>query len=260
MDLKLNDKAFFVTGGSKGIGASIVLSLLEEGAKVATCARNEIDLEKLKQKTGKSVINNLLTYKCDVLDDKAITFAIDDASIKFGCLDGVVANAGFGISGNVLSTSKGEWLQQYEVKMFSIINLLKASLPILKQSDSARVVIINGVTANFPDLEMAAVSSARSAVSKLANMLALELAPHVLVNVVNLGAIDTERQMSRYKKAKTDIPYEKWSKLEATRRKIPLDRFGQPDEVVPFVKLFLSPLSSYTTGTSVDISGGLNAK
>jgi NAD(P)-dependent dehydrogenase (short-subunit alcohol dehydrogenase family) len=146
------------------------------------------------------------------------------------------------------------------MKVFSILNVVFPALQELKKSDAGRIVIVNGVTANKPDLNMAAVSAARAAVKQIFHMLAISLAPNVLVNCVNIGAIATDRQKDRYGKAKTNLLYSEWEKKEAERRGILLGRYGRPEEVLPFIGLLLSPLSSYITSSSIDISGGLDAK
>jgi len=141
--------------------------------------------------------------------------------------------------------------------MFSVLNAVKPIIPELKKASDPRIVIINGVTANVPTPDMAAVSAARAAVKQMACLLAQALAPDICVNTVNIGVIDTERQLARFEKANSIMPYEEWKKHEAKRRGILIGRFGKAEEVAPMVSLLLSPLSSYITGASVDIAGGL---
>lgn len=259
MDLKLCEKVFFVTGGSRGVGREIVLSLLEEGAFVATCSRNSTQLLQLYQCVPAEKHRNMLLLQGNVLAEQEMNDAIAQTIEKFGQLDGLVANAGAGISGGVLEATQEEWASQFETKISSILNVVKPAIAALKKSTSARIVIINGVTSNVPDNSMACVSAARSAVKQVAIMLAQELAPEILVNTINLGAIDTQRQRQRYVSSGSPLPYEAWEQQNATRRGIWLERFGKPSEVAPLALLLLSPLSSYITASFTDIAGGLAA-
>lgn len=257
MDLQLEERVIFVTGGSRGIGRTIVEDLLKEGARVSTCARNMTELEQLRDSLSESVRSRLMIQECDVRSPEAVRRVVENTNQQFGRLDGVVTNAGFGISGKVLDTPPDAWMSQYEMKLLSVINTVQAAVSYLKQSDAARVVIMNGVTADRPDREMAAVSAARAAVSQVAGMLAVDLAAYgICVNAVNIGVIETSRQTDRYKISGSSLNYSAWAKKESERRGIALGRFGRTEEVSPMVLLLLSPLSSYITGSSIDIAGG----
>ena len=176
MNLSLEKRVYFITGGSRGIGKSIVTQLLKEGACVGTCSRNLEDLEEFHQSLSHEEHLRLCIHPCDVRDAAAVQSALDLTVEKFGRLDGVVTNAGSGISGRVLETSVPDYLSQYEMKLSSVLHVVHAALPAIRKSDAGRIVIINGVTADSPDPEMAAVSVARAGVKQLAKLLAQELA------------------------------------------------------------------------------------
>ncbi|WP_330252785.1 SDR family oxidoreductase [Nocardia sp. NBC_00565] len=257
MDLGLAGRAYYVTGGSRGIGRAIVALLLTEGASVATCARHAAALREMTATVPSEHGTRLLTHVADVRDAAALDRAVGAAADRFGRLDGVVANAGAGVSGGVLTTPDPEWDNQFRVKVGSVLNLVTPALPALRRSDAGRVVVVNGVTAHQPEASMAAVSAARAAVANLARSLAVELAPSgVLVNTISLGAIATERQRARYAAADSGESFADWSAAEANRRGVLLGRFGSPQEVAPIAALLLSPLCSYVTGSSIDVSGG----
>jgi len=259
LDLLLKGRVIFVTGGSRGIGKSIAASLLHEGACVGTCARTTAELEAFRDSMPEEMRSRFVFRPCDVRDTQAVRSAILCTLEKFGRLDGVVTNAGYGTSGRVMDTSMDDFMSQYELKLKGILNVIQAAVPALRKSEAGRIVIINGITANVPDPEMAAVSAARAAVSQVAKMLAKDLAAdRICVNTVNIGAIETDRQISRHKASGSLLSYPDWVKQEADRRGIALGRFGRTEEVVPAVMLLLSPLSSYITGSSIDIAGGQN--
>lgn len=116
---------------------------------------------------------------------------------------------------------------------------------------------MSGVTADSPDPEMTAVSAARAGVKQLATLLSQDLAAdRICVNTVNNGSIQTGRQIDRFERSGSSLPYLDWEKQEATRRGILFERFGQTEEISPVVLLFLSPLSTYITGSSISIDGG----
>lgn len=260
MDLKLGKKVYLVTGGSRGIGRAIVLCLLEEGACVATCARNEEELNQLFDLVPSRLQSNLLPLVADVLDSGQMEKVIVSIVTRFGKLNGIVANAGSGSSGGVLETSMEDWKSQYLIKVGGLLNTMKPAIDELMKAADPRIVIINGVTANFPDMDMAAVSASRAAVKQIANMFAKALAPQICVNTINIGVIDTDRQFQKYKKCNSSLSYGEWKAQEALRREIPLGRMGTAEEVAPLAAVLLSPISSYITGTSIDISGGLGTK
>ena len=113
MDLKLAGRVLYVTGGSHGIGRATVDALLREGALVATCAR---DLPSQQE----PLRLRLVLQGCDVRDASAMQGALSEVLGRFGRLDGVVANAGYGTSGRVLETAAGEWMAQFELKLFGV--------------------------------------------------------------------------------------------------------------------------------------------
>jgi len=254
MDLQIKGRVFIVTGGTKGIGLAVVQCLIDEGAKVAVCARSKDDLEKLKELAPADM---LIVRQTDVLHTEAMKRFVQQVAEEFGRLDGVVANAGTGTGVGILDATQEEWTGQFSVKVFSVTNLVTPAIPFLQQSDAPRIVIMNAVNAYRPEPSMPVVSAARAAVANLAQSLASELAPFgICVNTIALGAVETERQHDRYRKSRSGLDYESWRKEEAARRRIALGRFGKPEEVAPFVALCLSPLSSYVTGAAISISGG----
>lgn len=125
------------------------------------------------------------------------------------------------------------------MKVGSVLNIVRPAVPELMKSDSPRIVIINGVTANVPEPDMTAVSASRASVKQVAHMLASALAPEIRVNTVNIGVIDTERQAAKYKKTDQSFTYLQWKEQEARRRGIPLERMGTVEEVVPMILLLL---------------------
>jgi NAD(P)-dependent dehydrogenase (short-subunit alcohol dehydrogenase family) len=259
MDLGVRGRAFYVSGGTRGVGRAVLELLLAEGASVATCARDGGDLAGLRRELG-GIGDQLITEVADVRDASRMAQTVIVALTRFGRLDGVVANAGGGVGGGVLGTPRRTWDDQFTIKMQGALNLVQPAVQALSDSDAGRIVVINGITALRPEPAMAAVSAARAAVANLCRLLAVELAPQrVCVNAVNLGLVLTDRQRERYRESGSVESFDQWCADEAIRRGVLLGRLGTPAEVAPMVALLLSPLSSYITGTAIDIAGGAGA-
>ncbi|MDI2126317.1 SDR family oxidoreductase [Yinghuangia seranimata] len=105
VDLELRDRAYYVTGGSRGIGAAVTRLLLAEGAFVAVCGRGGADLDALRAALPADQRGRLLAHKLDVTDAAALSEAVTETATRFGRLDGVVANAGAGAFGSALDTA-----------------------------------------------------------------------------------------------------------------------------------------------------------
>jgi len=260
VDLQLQGRVVCVTGGSRGIGRASVLALLREGARVGVCGRDETALQALVVEAGNDA-DKLVTVRADVRDDKEVRRYVESVVMRFGGIDGLVVNAGSGATGSALSTPTQTFADQFEIKVIAALNTIRAALPYLKLSSAGRIVIVNGVTAHTPDADQAAVSCARAGLGNLAVLLAKEVAgAGICVNRINLGPILSGRQRSRYEESASTVPYEQWIGQEASRRRVPLGRMGEIEEVVPWILMLVSPLASFVTGAEINVSGGLGAR
>ncbi|TGB07892.1 SDR family oxidoreductase [Streptomyces sp. MZ04] len=256
MDLCLADRTVLVTGGSSGVGLATVRALLDEGARVATCGRDADRLAKAAASLGGG--DRLLTGVCDVRDADAVREFTRRAADTFGSVDGLVNNAGQSRMKGLAESTAEDWRDELELKFSGVLNPVHAARPYLSASDSASVVNVNAVLAKQPEPRLITTSAARAGILNLSKSLSVELAPEgIRVNSVCLGLIDTGQWTRRHAAAGSGLSYEDWQAELAADRGIALGRLGRADEVAYAIVTLLSPRASYTTGTSIDVCGGV---
>jgi NAD(P)-dependent dehydrogenase (short-subunit alcohol dehydrogenase family) len=143
-------KVWFITGASKGFGREFAKAALGRGDSVAATARNVDTLTDLVDAYGDAV----LPITLDVTDNAAIVAAVEQAHDRFGRLDVVINNAGYGLFGAVEEISEQQLRDQLEVNLFGVFNVTKAVLPILRAQGSGHIIQIStiGGIAAFPIL------------------------------------------------------------------------------------------------------------
>lgn len=143
-----NQKVWFVTGASKGLGLSLVQRLLNEGYNVAATSRSLSDLEKA---VGNHT--NFLPLAVDIFNEKSVADAVNTTIGRFGSLDVVVNNAGYGMVGALEELSDAESRQNFDVNVFGSLNVIRQALPQLRKQQSGHIfniASIGGFTGDFP--------------------------------------------------------------------------------------------------------------
>jgi len=239
---ELNGLRAIVTGGADGIGRATAELMCGLGADVAVLDR-AID--------GVGV--PLRPYRTDVADREQVAKAVQQAADDLGGLDILVNNAGIGATGTVEDNDDDEWLRVLNVNVVGMARVSAAALPRLRESSAAAIVNVSSIAALNGLPERALYSASKGAVLSLTFAMAADhVTDGVRVNCVCPGTVGTA-WVDRLLAAAEDPAAER-AALVARQA---IGRLVTPEEVARAIVYLASPLSGSTTGSALDVDGGV---
>ncbi len=261
MKIDLSGRTAVVTGGTAGIGLAAVRLFLEAGAAVALCGRDKEKSARVADVLRADYLGaNILADACDVLDKSNVEAFAAAVKKTFGGTDMLVLNAGQARLSTFDNTSDAAWREELELKYFSVLNPAHAFLPQLETSDAASIVCSSSLLGRQPEPHLVATSSARAGQLSLVHGMAHELAPKgIRVNSILIGQVASTQWRRRFEALDDEsVTWETYTQSIAERAGVPLGRIGTPEEAALALFFLATPMSSFTTGSTVDVSGGLS--
>ncbi len=257
MDLGLKGKVALVAAASKGLGYATALGLAREGASVAICSRDETSIKAAAQRITAETGQDVLPIAADVTQERHIVRAVQETVTHFGTLHIVIPNSGGPPAGTFETLGAEQWQQALDSTLFSLTTFVREALPFFKDAGWGRIVVITSTSVKQPIPGLLLSNTIRAGVVGLCKTLSQEFAPYgVTVNNVAPGSFATDRiaHLAEIRAKEAGITVEEMrTQMEA---RIPLKRFGNPEELANMVVFLASEAASYVTGQTILVDGG----
>lgn len=243
----LNGKTALVTGASRGIGRAIALSLAEAGANVVVNYAGSHDKAEQVVAEIQNLGSKAFAIQASVSDPDAVRSMVKKVTGEFGSLDILVNNAGITRDTLIMRMKDQDWDDVINTNLKGVFQCTKAVTRQMMKQRSGSIINISSVTGVIGNAGQASYSASKAGILGLTKTSARELAArNITVNAIAPGFIATDM---------TDELEE--SVKEEMLKQIPLSRFGKPEDVAALVRFLASEDSSYITGQTFCVDGGM---
>jgi NAD(P)-dependent dehydrogenase (short-subunit alcohol dehydrogenase family) len=241
---RFEDRVVVVTGAATGIGEATAVAFGAAGATVYL-----VDIDAGRGATATARVDHGVFIACDLTSEEQVGAATGQIEDEAGRIDVLVNNAGgFGTARSIEDTTLEEWRQVMDVNLTSVFLMTRAALPLLRKSDSGRIINLGSLAGQTAGWQTAPpYVASKAGVHALTRVMATELAREgITVNALAPSAVLTER----IEQLRDE------TELEATAAAIPLGRYQRPEELAQWVLFLASPEAGFMTGQTVSVNGG----
>ncbi|WP_331738480.1 SDR family NAD(P)-dependent oxidoreductase [Streptomyces sp. NBC_01276] len=185
---QISPRTWLITGATSGIGRALTLQALENGDVVSAIARDTASLEELTEEHG----DRLLLIPADVRDEQAVREAVERTLSRFGRIDVVANNAGYGLFGAVEEASDAQVRAVFDTNVFGVLNVLRATLPVLRAQRSGHILQGSSIYGQSAHPGVGLLAATKYAVEGLSDALAAEVIPlGINVTIIQPGMTAT---------------------------------------------------------------------
>ena len=255
MDKRLKNKKAIVTGGSRGIGEGIVKRLYNEGV--------EIIIADIREELAENLIkdldhNQVSFFQTDLSKEEEIKKLMDYTKTKFGSLDFLINNAGIEDGYTLADQTYELYRKTMKVNMDAPFLCSKYALSLLEKSLTPRIIMITSIQGVRGYKGNISYNTAKGGLINMTRVLAVELAEkNILVNSVAPGFINTPLSVMKDGNLEWDTDW--FNDVYLKYEKLPMGRYGNPDDIAGAVYFFCSEDSKYVTGQTLLVDGGVSS-
>ena len=244
----LENKVAIITGASRGIGEAIAIKFAEHGAHVAfTYLSSEERAKALEEKLAGMGVK-AKAYRCDAGDYKATEELANDVMKTFGTIDICVNNAGISRDNLLLRLTPEQWDETMQANLRSIYNLTRQVIKPMMKARTGSIINLSSIVGMKGNGGQSAYAASKAGVIGFTKSIAQEMGSrNIRCNAIAPGFVETD--MTHYLKGDGA---EKWFE------KIPLSRFGKPEEIADVALFLACSMSNYITGQVISVCGGMN--
>ena len=257
MELGLAGKVALISAASSGLGRAVALALGREGARVALCSRDTSAIEDVAS-TIRDRGGVAMAFTADVTCTEDLGAFVTAAIERFGGIHTLIVNAGGPQAGPFERFADADWQAAFELTLMSAVRLIRLVLPSMRERGGGTIVCMSSSSIKQPISNLLLSNVMRAGVAGLAKTLADELAgDHIRINTVVPGRIATPRiaQLDLINAERAGIELAEIEGRETAR--IPMHRYGTPDEFADAVVFLASERAGYITGATLQVDGGL---
>jgi 3-oxoacyl-[acyl-carrier protein] reductase len=240
--INLKNKKVFITGGTSGIGLSILENFYKLESDIFTIGTNVENLKTIQNNFPKIKTSNF-----NLQNHQKIEELVKEAKEKLGGLDIVINNAGITKDNLAIRMSDEEWNKVIDINLTAVFLICKYSIKVMMKQDSGTIINISSIVGHTGNFGQSNYSSAKAGIIALSKSLAIEYAKkNIRVNCISPGFIDTKMIKSINEEFKKKL-------IE----NIPMKKLGNGNDIANCAIFLASDLSSYITGETIHVNGGM---